>query len=311
MRNETAILSTAFRYFLAVADAGSIRAAARELNIVSSAVNRQILLLEENLGIRLFDRVGRGLRLSEAGTILVRQVRETLARYDDVVSELDTLRGLRRGRIRLATVESISMERVPDLLAAFWERYPGIEMVITQAGAEEVTRLVDEGSADLGFTFSTHALEGLRLVYEEPHALGALVAADHPLAGRDGVAFADLVGEPLLLPARGMSLRAAIEPLVDRWRRQVHVRGECNSLRMMSALVRRSRAVGFLTNVGIERELRNGELVWLPLTDPDLATDRLMVVARIGTIPSLAIAAFADFVEERWGGHPDRVNVVQ
>ena len=132
MRPDTAILSTAFRYFLAVADAGSIRAAARDLNIVSSAVNRQILLLEENLGIKLFDRVGRGLRLSEAGTVLVRQVRETLARYDDVVSELDTLCGLRRGRIRIATVESISMERVPELLAGFWERYPGIEVVITQ-----------------------------------------------------------------------------------------------------------------------------------------------------------------------------------
>ena len=301
MRPDTAILSTAFRYFLAVADAGSIRAAARDLNIVSSAVNRQILLLEENLGIKLFDRVGRGLRLSEAGTVLVRQVRETLARYDDVVSELDTLRGLRRGRIRIATVESISMERVPELLAGFWERYPGIEVVITQDGAEEVTRLVDEGSADLGFAFSTHALEGLRLVHEEPHRIGALVAPDHPFAGRKTLSFADLAGEPLILPARGMSLRTAVEPLVDRWRRQVHVRGECNSLRMMSALVRRSRAVGFLTTVGIERELREGELVWIPLADPDLAEDRLMVIARIGTIPSLAVAAFGDFVEEVWG----------
>ena len=105
MRGDVSILSTAFRYFLAVAEAGSIRAAARDLNIVSSAVNRQILMLEESLGIRLFDRVGRGLRLSEAGIALARQVRDTLARYEDTVAELDTLRGLRRGRIRIATVE--------------------------------------------------------------------------------------------------------------------------------------------------------------------------------------------------------------
>lgn len=295
-----AILSTAFRYFLAVADAGSIRAAARELNIVSSAVNRQLLLLEENLGIKLFDRVGRGLRLSEAGTLLVRQVRDTLARYDDVVSELDTLRGLRRGRIRIATVESLSVERVPDLLAGFWELYPGIEVIITLTDAEEVTRLVDEGSADLGFAFSTHPLEGLRLVYEESHRVGALLAPDHPLATHVSLTFEDLVGEPLLLPARGLSLRNAVEPLLGRSRRQMHVRGECNSLRLMSALVRRSHAVGFLTAVGIERELRDGELVWVPLADSDLVDDRLMVVARIGTIPSLAVAAFSDFVEERW-----------
>ena len=300
VRSETAILSTAFRYFLAVADAGSIRAAARELNIVSSAVNRQVLLLEESLGIRLFDRVGRGLRLSEAGVLLARQVRETLDRYDDVVAELDTLRGLRRGRVRIATVESISVERLPDLLAAFWARWPGIETVLTIAGAEEVTRLVDDGQADIGFAFSTHPLEGLRLVHEEPHPVGALLAPDHPLAGRDRLAFDELLDEPLLLPARGMSLRAAVEPLIARHRRRLHVRAECNSLRLMSALVRRSHAVGFQTRAGIEADLAAGELVWRPIEDPELVTDRLMVVARIGTIPSLAVAAFTDLVEELW-----------
>lgn len=302
MRNDTAILSTAFRYFMAVADAGSIRAAARELNIVSSAVNRQILLLEESMGIRLFDRVGRGLRLSEAGQILVRQVRETLDRYDDVVTELDTLRGLRRGRIRIVTVESISIERLPDLLAEFWRRHPGIEVVLTVAGAHTVTRLVDEGQADVGFAFSTHELDGFRLLHEEPHPIGALMAADHRLAGRETLRFDDLLDENLVLPARGLSLRAALEPLIAPRRRMLKVRAELNSLRLMSALVRRSDSVAFLTRVGIEGELRRGELVWIPLADDDLALDRLMVVARNGAIPSLAVAAFVDLVEESWHG---------
>lgn len=301
MRADTSILSTAFRYFLAVVDAGSIRAAARELNIVSSAVNRQILLLEENLGIRLFDRVGRGLRLSEAGTLLVRQVRETLDRYDDVVTELDTLRGLRRGRIRIASVESISIERVPDLLAEFWRRHPGIEVVLTVAGAEEVARLVDDGRVDVGFGFSTHPLEGLRLVHAAPHQIGALMAPDHPLARRAPLFFADLAAEPLILPARGMSLRTALEPLLAPRRRELKVRTEVDSLRVMSALVRRTRAVGFLTRVGIEEVLRAGDLVWTPLADVDLCVDRLMVVSRVGVVPSLAVAAFTDLVEELWG----------
>lgn len=300
MRPDAAVLSTSFRYFLAVADAGSIRAAARELNIVSSAVNRQILLLEEGLGIRLFDRVGRGLRLSEAGTVLVRHLRETLDRYDDTVAELDTLRGLRRGRIRLATVESTSVDRLPDLLAEYWRRYPGIEVVLTMAGAEEVTRRVDDGSADVGFTFSTFGLEGVAVVHEETHALGAVVAPAHPLATRDRLAFADLVDHPLILPARGMSLRAALEPLVARHRREASIRSECNSLRLMAALVQRSEAVGFQTRIGIEAELRAGALRWIPLDDPDLSDDRFMVISRIGTIPSLAIAAFTDLVEELW-----------
>lgn len=304
MRSDTSILATGFRYFLAVADAGSIRAAARDLNIASSAVNRQVLLLEENLGIRLFDRVGRGLRLSEAGGLLARQVRDVLARYDDVVADLDTLRGLRRGRVRVASVESISVERVPELLAGFWARYPGIEVVLTLADADAVTRLVDDGAVDIGFSFSTHPLEGLRVVHEEPHPVGALLAPDHPLAGRSSLIFEEIAGEPLILPARGMSLRTALEPVLARTRRDINLRAECNSLRLMSALVRRSQSIGFLTEVGIERERRDGDLVWIPLADPDLLPDRLSVLARIGTIPSLAVAALTDFIEEAWAAVP-------
>lgn len=301
MRGSGAILSSGYRYFLAVAEAGSIRAAARELNIVSSAVNRQILMLEEDLGIRLFDRVGRGLRLSEAGALLLRQVRETVDRHEFVVAELDTLRGLRRGRVRIAAVESISAERLPELLAAFWGRYPGIETSLVVTGADEVARLVEENAADIGFTFATRPLVGMRVVHHEPHALGAVLAPDHRLAGAATLTLDDLAGDPLVLPARGLSLRAALEPALARGRRTLALRGECDSLRLMAALVRRSGCVGFMTEVGIERELRSGELVRVPLADPDLLPDHLRVVARDGMVPSLAVAALGDFIEEFWG----------
>ncbi len=301
MRGSGAILSSGYRYFLAVAEAGSIRAAARELNIVSSAVNRQILMLEEDLGIRLFDRVGRGLRLSEAGTLLLRQVRETVDRHDFVVAELETLRGLRRGRVRIATVESISAERLPELLAAFWRRYPGIETNLVVTGADEVARLVDENAADIGFTFATRPLAGMRVVHHEPHTLGAVLPPDHRLARASVLTLEDLAGDPLVLPARGLSLRAALEPALTRERRALTLRGECDSLRLMAALIRRSGCVGFMTEVGIERELRAGELVRVPLADADLLPDHLRVVARDGMVPSLAIAALGDFIEEIWG----------
>ncbi len=301
MRGSTAILSSGYRYFLAVAEAGSIRAGARELNIVSSAVNRQILMLEEDLGIRLFDRVGRGLRLSEAGQLLLRLLRETVLRHDDVVAELDTLRGLRRGRVRIAAVESLSAERLPGLLADFWRRYPGIETNLVVASADEVVRLVEDGAADMGFTFATRPLTGMRVVHHEPHELGAVLAPDHRLAAAGPIGLDDLDGEPVVLPARGLSLRAALDPALVRGRRSMVVRGECDSLRLMAALVRRSGCIGFMTEVGIERELRAGELVRRPLTDPDLLADHLCVVAREGMVPSLSLAALGDFIEETWG----------
>ncbi len=302
MRGRGAILSSGYRSFLAVAEAGSIRAAARELNIVSSAVNRQILMLEEDLGIRLFDRVGRGLRLSEAGQLLLRQVRDTVDRHDDVVAELDTLRGLKRGRVRLATVESIAAERLPHLLAGFWRRYPGVETGLVVAAADEVLHLVETNAADLGFTFTTRPLPGMRIVHHEPHTLGAVLPPDHPLSGAAELRLDDLAGEPLVLPARGLSLRAALEPALARVGRGVTIRAESDSLRLTAALVRTAAAIGFMTRVGIERELAGGELAWVPLADADLLPDHLDVVARERAVPSLAVAALADFIEESWGG---------
>lgn len=301
MRASGSILSNGYRCFLAVAEAGSIRAAARQLNIVSSAVNRQILMLEEDLGIRLFDRVGRGLRLSEAGVLLLRQVRETVDRHEDVVAELDTLRGLRRGRVRIASVESVAADRLPRLLADFWSRYPGIETSLVVAGAEEVVRLVEDNGADVGFTFATRALPGLRVVHHEPHALGVVLAPDHPRAAATALRLDDLIGEPVILPARGLSLRAAMEPALTRIGRALTPRAECDSLRLTAALVRAAAGVGFMTRIGIERDLAAGEIAWVPLADPDLLPDHLDVVARDGAVPSLAVAALGDVIEENWG----------
>jgi DNA-binding transcriptional LysR family regulator len=300
MRGEASILSTAFRYFLAVAEVGSIRAAARRLDIVSSAVNRQILMLEESLGIRLFDRVGRGLRLSEAGMVLSRQVRDTLARYEDTVAELDTLRGLGRGRVRIATVESLSVERLPNLLAAFWARYDGIETALVRASAVEVDRLVADGRADIGFTFSTGALEGLRVIRRESHPIGAILAADHRFAGRTSLTLEALAGEPLVLPAAGLSLRTALDPALARLKPAPTVRAETDSLRLMAALVARTRSVGFLTRIGIEAECRSGEIVFVPLADADVPADDLAVIVRAGAVPSLATAALIDFLDDTW-----------
>ncbi len=283
MRATSAILSNAYRCFLAVAEAGSIRAAARELNVVSSAVNRQVLMLEDGLGIRLFDRVGRGLKLSEAGTLLLRQVRDTVDRHDDVVAELDTLRGLKRGRVRIATVESIAADRLPRLLAGFWRLYPGIETTLTVTGGEEVPRLVADNAADVGFAFSTHPLDGVRIVHREPHALGAVLAPGHRLAGAATLRLDDLADEPLLLPARGLSLRSALDPALLRAGRRLSLRGESDSLRLTAALA------------------AAGELVWVRIDDEGVLADELRVCARDGAVPSLAVTALGEFIEESWG----------
>ncbi|MDX1576742.1 MAG: LysR family transcriptional regulator [Kiloniellales bacterium] len=302
MNRDKAMLATAYRYFLAVAEAGSIRGASDELNVAASAVNRQILQLEAALGIPLFERVGRGLRLSEAGRVLRGHLRRAVSDYQGVSSELDALRGLQRGKVSLATVESVSVSLLPEILAAFWATLPGIEVTARVASSDAVTQLVRAREADLGFTFNPPSLDGLEVIYERAFTISALMSAGHPLAGRRSLSLDDCLEYPIALPARGLSLRTALEPaLASKAAKtgEIRPRIESNSLRIMASLARHEALIAFQTVVGIERELAAEDLVARPLSDPDIAADRLMVIHERRREPNLAVASFIDFLVAR------------
>lgn len=292
---ESAILAAGFRYFLAVAESGSVRAAAKELNIASSAVSRQIGMLEQTLGIQLFDRVGRGLKLSEAGALLLRNARSTIAAYGDVVAAFNALKGLQRGRIKIATAESISVTLLPDLLTAFWQKLPGIEIAVTVTGAEGVTRMVQEDQADIGFTFNPRGMEGLLVVYERSYGIGALMSRNHPLAKRKTVSMKDCMEFPVALPARGLSLRAALERVLSRQGAGKALRMQSNSLRLMATLARYHGCIAFQTSIGIEDDLKRKSLVLLPLSDRQIPANRFVVMCEKGRTANPALTAFIDF----------------
>lgn len=291
LRVDRSIIATGFRYFAAVAELSSIRAAARTLNVAPSAINRQILIIERALGVELFERVGRSLRLSEAGAILLQSVRSLQRGYEESLSAIDALRGLQRGKIRIATVESVSVTLLPEFLASFAAQYPGIEIAITVTGSEAVAALVRAGEADLGFTFNPASLEGLLKVYERGLPICALVSLSHPLARRRRLSLADCLKYPIALPSPGLSLRAILDTVLTRMSPPPHATFEANSLRLMSALAQRGRCVAFQTVIGIERELRVKSLALIPLSDPLLPLDRFTIIQPAGRKPTHASAA--------------------
>lgn len=296
MRIENAILSTAFRYFAAVARAGSIRAAARELNIASSAINRQILILEETIGVALFERTGRALVLNQAGELLLTQITATGREYEDTLAAIEALKGLHSGTVRVATVESASVELLPAFLSGFNAAYPGISIELQVTGSDAVTARVKAREADIGFTFNPLSLNGLDVEYEKALQISAIVSPDHPLAARTSVSLTDCLQYPYAWPAHGLSLRTALDIARQKLERPAAPLLQANSLRVMAALARQGRCVAFQTEIGIEQQLAAGELKLLPLTDEALPPDRFMLVRQAGRTPSLAANAFFEHV---------------
>src|ERR1700740_1479975 len=111
-------------YFDAIRKAGSIREAARRLNVASSAVNRQLLKLEAELGTPLFERLPAGLRLTHAGAPFARHAIEVLQDAERVRSELDSMRGLKTGHVEIVAVEALISELLPNVLSRVREIYP-------------------------------------------------------------------------------------------------------------------------------------------------------------------------------------------
>jgi DNA-binding transcriptional LysR family regulator len=142
-------------YFQTVAELLSIRECARRLNVASSAVSRQISQLEDALGMVLFQREGRRIKMTAAGEILYRHVRRVASPLEAAVSELDMLRGLKTGSVRIATVESVGLSFLPPLLTAFSQKHPTLHLnVEVTSSADVVSRLIDE-TIDVGFGFVT------------------------------------------------------------------------------------------------------------------------------------------------------------
>lgn len=294
-KSEPALIAIAYRYFMAVAELGSVRAASRDLNVAASAISRQLILLETALGNRLFDRSGRGLKLAPAGEILLRGLRRAAQSHENTLDELSALRKLTRGLLRIATVESVSASVLPDMLEQFMHSYPGIQVAVTVAGSEAVTQLVREHQAELGFTFNPSSLDGLEALASRDLDLGAIMAPDHPLAGAKKLSLAECAIHPLAWPSPGLSLRSILDSVPSA--RKIRPAFECNSLRLMASLASRGSCIAFQTVIGIERELAERRLVFVPLSDKRLPVDRLRIVARSGAGARPTVEAFMEIVQ--------------
>jgi DNA-binding transcriptional LysR family regulator len=281
-------------YFVAVTEAGSIREAARRLNISASAVSRQIVQLEEAVGIPLFERFGSRLRISAAGTVLLRHCTATLRNLEATVAEIDALQELRTGIVRVGTVESASIGMLPKTVQLFAATYPLIHVGIVVASAEAVADSVAEGRVDIGFAFNPLHTDRFKIHMRKQYSLGAVVAHGHDLAKAKKVSLTECLRFPLVLPARGLSIRATLDRIIGRHANELRAFIETNSLNFMNSLVRSGKFVGIQTQLGIEELLKAGELVFVELSEPGIGVEEFALITQAHTNLNLAAQTFLE-----------------
>jgi DNA-binding transcriptional LysR family regulator len=223
------------RYLDAVARARSFTAAALDLHVAQSALSQQVAKLERELGVELLRRTTRRVEVTEAGELVLARGRRALAEADAIRADLDALRGLVRGRLRIGGVPPIGGLHPAALIAEFGRAHPGIDITIREEVAATLLEELADGALDLVLALvdpadTAPSLTGRHLLHEE---LVLVTAPDDPLAARRRVPHAALAGRPLVAHVAGSALRHNLEAVAPSGR----VIAEANELETLRELV--------------------------------------------------------------------------
>ncbi len=201
------------RIFVAVAEHGHVTRAARELGLTQSACSAAIAALEASYSTRLFDRVGRGIELTETGRRFLPEARAVLDRVAAARAALEDLSGLTSGNLSIATSQTIASYWLPRRLAAYHAAYPGIRLDVTIGNTLQVETAVVEGSADLGLVEGATRDPGLIRTHVDNDRTVLVVAADYRNLPEAAPGVIDIQAIPWIVREAGSGTRAVLEDL--------------------------------------------------------------------------------------------------
>lgn len=278
------------RYFLAVGRLGSIRRAADELNVSASAIDRQILNAEAELGLPLFERLPTGLRLTAAGEMMMASGVQWQQDLAGLRARVEDLRGLKRGHVDIAVIDSLARGHVPATIHAIQQRYPGITMGVRVMGNDAVRRAVIDGKVDFGILFEPQSYRELTVRAFTEVVLGFVTPPDHRLAKLPAARFSTCADEPMIVPTDPLAVHQQIAVLEAATGIALDRRASSDNIETITALVLQGAGIGVLTSLDVRTEVQRGLLAFTRISDSLLRPMTLALCTATARTPSYAAA---------------------
>lgn len=288
------------RYLDEVVRRGSIRKAAEHLHVAPTAVNRQILDLEAELGAPLFDRIQNRLRLTPLGEMVLTHVRSTLREHAQLRERIADFKGMRRGEITVAATSGLAGSLLPSLVHDFRSSHPGMVVRVIDLPMQAIASAVEAGEAgeaDLGLAYDLTPRSGLRMLAASEWQIGAILPIKHPLAHQSSLLLSECVGHPLILPAPALTIRSLLNEAFARNAIEVTPVAESTSMTLIQRLVILGEGIALLNALDVLEELDRGALSFVPLRDAHLQRQTLMLFARKGAELSTAAELMAESIQ--------------
>ena len=254
--------------FIAIAETGSFSLAGERLHLTQPAVSKRIAGLEQQLKVRLFDRLGREIGLTEAGRALLPRAYQILGVLDDTRRALTNLSGEISGRLTLATSHHIGLHRLPPLLRAFTRSHPEVALDIQFLDSEVAYEEVLHGRAELAvITLAPETRDPVRAVMVWDDPLDFVAAPEHPLARSSSISLADVARHPAVFPGGNTFTHHIVRRLFERERLTPNIGMSTNYLETIKMMV----SIGIAWSV-LPRTMLDDQVARLPL--PGIQLDR-------------------------------------
>jgi DNA-binding transcriptional LysR family regulator len=280
----------------AIAEAGTVTGAAARLHVAQPSVSAQLKALEDELGATLFDRLPRGVRLTEAGHIVLRHARRVFQELDEMANDLDELAGLRRGHLAIGTMPTLTASLIPTVVKAFRDRFPGVSLTLLEARSRDLLAALEAHQIHVAMLTSLEQVPLIEIETLWEEELVVIVPPDDPLADQQRVELTELAERDFVLLDVGFGLRTIFLTACRRAGFTPRVAMELESIQAIKSLVESGLGISVVPRSTVALEERAGLLRVLPLAAPRLR--RPVQIARIEGEPTRAVQAFVDLCRQ-------------
>ena len=256
--------------FARVAEMGSFSRAAEALHLTQPTVSEHIRSLEDELGVRLLDRLGRGTATTRAGQLLLSYATRILALSREARQALEGYQGRVRGELIVGGSTIPGEYLLPAVIGRFREKFPEVSTTLVIGDSQVVVDWVADGRVELGVVGARLPQRGLEFHELLPDEEVVVVPAGHPWQGRAYVTLEELAREPLLIRERGSGTRAAFEAALERAGvdlGSLRVAGEMGSNQAIKQAVKAGMGITMMSKIAVEEESRQGVLAVLRVHD--------------------------------------------
>lgn len=273
------------RAFLAIAESGSFSAAAERLYLTQPAISKRIALLETELGVKLFDRIGRGVQMTESGQILYKRARHLLQEVDDIRRSISSLTDTVSGQLVMATSHHIALHRLPSYLKQYMDSYPQVKLDLRFTDSESGCRSVENGELEFAVvTLPEKMMSPLQVISLWEDELAIAVAPGHILSQQKNLTVVELLQHDAIMPERGTFTWEIIHRELGIEQAKLKVGLTSNYLETIKMLV----SVGLGWSILPKSMLHNTDLIILTLENIHLSRSLGIVYHRNRTLSNAA-----------------------